>query len=146
MKVKPSSKFQVMQMAMQLEALAKLAELWSWEWIATLSFWGPISRSRANRRYDQWIEAVKRKIGGRKFCWVRVTYRTSPDSIHFLVLVGGLVDGDRHGWGELWGGKSQISLFDRGQHRIRNIFKKLSKESLDIDCHFPKDDREADVV
>ena len=132
---------------MQLKAIVKLAELWTWDWFAILTFEG--DKSTADHRFDQGIAKVEQQVGGRQFRWLRVTEHSSTAGIRFHVLVGGLVDSDREPGFQVWnavGGKAEIKLFDPAQHRIGSMLKNLNKESLEMDCHFPKLNGEEDVV
>lgn len=123
------------------DSYANFISEWDWQWFATLTFRGLASKSRAERRFEEWINTLKCEVGHTRFRYVRVTERGETAGLHFHLLVGGLRNTSPNRWIRLWeklGGDAQIEAFDEEKNGIRYILKTLSPDGdIDIEFEFP---------
>ena len=120
---------------------------YKWDWFAKLKLdFGPSTRRQALLSFDNWLEVLEAREGGRHFRWVRViNHDGNWDNICLYVLVGGLRnrrDYYQRRWKEL-NGRGLIERFDPSLPAIKSMLKAIDRnEDLEIICEFPDKSRQ----
>jgi hypothetical protein len=115
-----------------IEAHAEWLSRYGWNWFGTLTFPGHPSAQKARKKFDQWISAIKKEVGGRNFRYAAaMEFGAYKDNAHFHVLVGGIRKEHKR-WPSRWAARWQdiagyaaFGDFDPKRGGIRYLLKSL---------------------